>query len=159
MAIPPLNLIDPRDAVQIVRDVFGSTGEEAVRFLCDRWSSGELTPCFIAGDPPNRPDPSTVDWFTGAIILSAKWLPRQAISEPGDDPEWQRIPGQTFEFKLYRRQLEAILKSVHAAAASPVLAPTTMRHGPMPMQAASDFLQYQLQWEGILSLDEALSRL
>ena len=109
MPIPPLNFIEPREAIRLVRDAFGCSGEEAAQFLCDRWIGGEIIPRFIAGEPPGGADPTIADWLAGAIILPDKWLPRRAVSEPGDDPEWQRIPGRSFPFKIAPRQLEAIL--------------------------------------------------
>lgn len=115
MPILPLNLVEPRDAVQRVRAEFGCRGDQAVKFLCDGWISGELMPRFIAGEQPGGADPSMADWFAGAIILPDKWLPRRAISEPGDDPEWQRVPGRSFPFKFDRQELEAALRAAHAA--------------------------------------------
>ena len=135
MPIPVLNLIEPRDAVRRVRDAFDCTEAGAVQFLCDRWLAGEITPRFIGGAPPGGADPVMADWFAGAIILADKWLPRRAISEPGNDPEWQRIPGRSFPFKLDRQQLETALTRGHTG-------------GPPP----------ERRWSGILPLPEAVSR-
>ncbi|MGH7122114.1 MAG: hypothetical protein ACREFP_24490 [Acetobacteraceae bacterium] len=55
------------------------------------------------------------DWFSGVVRLPAKWLPRRAVSEPGDDPEWQRIPGPSFPFMIDGRQLKAALRGAGAA--------------------------------------------
>jgi hypothetical protein len=108
--MPRLNLIEPREAVQRVREALGCTAEEAVRFLSDRWLSGEVEPIFIGDKPPGgRSDPTMADWFAGAIATPDKWLPRRAISEPGEDPEWQRIPGRSFPFRFDRREFEALL--------------------------------------------------
>ena len=115
MPMPPLNLIEPRDAVQQVCEVLGCTGEDAVQFLCDAWLNGEIMPRFISGGPPGGADPRIADWFAGAVILRDKWLPRRAIDEPGDDPEWQRIPGRSFPFMIARQQLEAALKAACVA--------------------------------------------
>ena len=95
--------------MQRAREYFGCTGDEAVRFLRDRWLSSEVNPRFTRGEPPGGADPDLVDWFAGAVVLPDKWLPRRAISEPGDDPEWQRISGRSFPFEYDRQELEAAL--------------------------------------------------
>lgn len=151
MPIPPLNFIEPRDAIRLLRDAFGCSGEEAAQFLCDRWISGEITPHFIAGEPPAGVDPHIADWFAGEVRLPEKWLPRRAISEPGDDPEWQRIPGRSFPFKIVRPQLEAALKAARAGADLSEPTPTGLE--PVPLLDAAEIIAKRLNISTQSALD------
>jgi hypothetical protein len=143
--MPPLVFIEPKEAVRLVRTVFGCSGDAAEAFLRDRWLAGELAPRFTRGTPPAGTDPRMADWFAGAVFLPDKVYQRRAMSEPGDDPEWQHVGGQSFPFLIDRQQLEEALRNVGAAPAAPsnpIFAPVkegsmNVRTGGLPEDAFS----------------------
>ena len=124
MPIPPLSFVDSRDAIALVREEFGCTGEEAVRFLCDKWIEGTIVPCFLGSNPPANIERATskIDWFSDAIvdsfsgaIVRTSRLQRRATMWPGQRPEYDTYT-ERYAFKIDRRQLEALLKAAHATA-------------------------------------------
>lgn len=123
MPIPPLNFVEAREAVQRVREAFGCTEEEAVRFLCDGWIDGALLPRFLGSIPPDdlRYDTGRIDWFSGAIVKTVH-LPRRVSRYPGDRPEYSTHTDR-YPFKIDRRQLDAILVAAGAAASTSEPAP------------------------------------
>lgn len=119
VTMPPLIFIEPGHARKLVCAALLCSGDEADRFLCDRWRAGEIKPHFTAGEPPAGTDPSRADWFAGAVILPGRRFQRRALDEWNDDPEWQEVPGQSFPFLIDRRELETALKRASSAPAHP----------------------------------------
>ena len=159
MPIPPLNFVEPRDAVRRVRDEFGCTGEEAVQFLCDRWIEGALVPRFLGANPPDtiKHDTSLIEWFSGAIVRTLN-LQHRAIMEPGERPEFT-VHTERYPFAIDRRQLEAVLKAAGAVGNPPELPPTAPRRGPVPEHTAGGRVPDHLEWDGVLLLAEAVPQL
>jgi hypothetical protein len=132
MPTPPLNFIEPRDAVQRVRDAFVCTREEAIEFLCDNWIEGGLVPRFLGPTPPDaiRHDTSLIDWFSGAVVKTLH-LQRRTVRKPGQHPE-HTVHTDRYRFTIDRRQLETVLKAVGAAASA------AERHKTEPASDASE---------------------
>jgi hypothetical protein len=133
MPAPPLFFLDPREAVQRVREAFECTGEEAVRFLLDAWIAGTIVPRFLGPTPPAGYDPRDADWFSGEIVIRSR-LQTSTIPIGGYDvfgefdreqrglsPREHRYPMRTvtnrYSFKIDRRQFDVLLTEAAAARA------------------------------------------
>jgi hypothetical protein len=117
MAIPPLNFIEPRAAVQLVCDRFECTEQEGADFLREKLIEKAIIPHWVeATPPPDDIDFSKIDWVSGAMVI--RGAPRLAVNlgssyyalhpeRPHDRPEWG--PSSRYPLKIDRRQLAAII--------------------------------------------------
>jgi hypothetical protein len=111
MAIPPLNFIEPRAAVQRVCAKFECNDEqEAVKYLCDKLRGRAIIPQWesAATPSPDDVDFSKIDWVSGAMVIAGTLGPAVNTMHGRTPGQWS--PGSRYPFKIDRRQLENVLK-------------------------------------------------
>lgn len=125
--IPSSSLIDGREAVQIVRERFMCSGDEAVAFLEDQIAAGEIEPVW----PNGSPDPVyqiTLDWFASAATWSTS-LPDRA--DDGERAVACCRHGRTWPLRLRRQQIEECCARAVSPLASKTRTPDTSRTTPV----------------------------